>query len=163
MHIRTSELFRLGLGGGLGHKMSQNVTLMVNIMTLGNGNADSYQLDAKQAKALDLLLMGKTVTEAAREIGVSRETVSRWRHKDPAFQAAYNAAMKSSWEACQAKLMKARLRAFDKLLEMIDSKDEEMAYKVCLMLIRLNINEPTGRVDPKWIDNTQRIMDRMEY
>ena len=57
-----------------------------------------YELEADQAAALDLLLSGQTVTAAAAAVGVARETVSRWRNTDPAFQAAYNAALQSAYE-----------------------------------------------------------------
>jgi hypothetical protein len=54
--------------------MSQNVTLLATI-------------SATQALALEALLKGATITKAASEAGVVRETVSRWVHHDPAFAA----------------------------------------------------------------------------
>jgi hypothetical protein len=54
--------------------MSQNVTLLATI-------------SATQALALGALLKGASVTKAANEAGVARETVSRWVHHDPAFSA----------------------------------------------------------------------------
>lgn len=136
---------------------------MVIKMPSENGNTNQYQLDAKQAKALDLLLVGKTVTEAAAETGVSRETVSRWRNKDATFQAAYNAAMKSSWEAGRAKLLEARLKAVERLAELVDSKDERMAFKACMTLVKLDIKQPEGRVDPEAIEREQRLLDSLSF
>jgi hypothetical protein len=54
--------------------MSQNVTLLATI-------------SATQALALEALLQGESITTAASEAGVARETVSRWVHHDPAFSA----------------------------------------------------------------------------
>jgi hypothetical protein len=54
--------------------MSQNVTLLATI-------------SATQALALEALLKGASVTRAAQEAGVARETVSRWVHHDSAFCA----------------------------------------------------------------------------
>jgi hypothetical protein len=55
--------------------MSQNVTLPTIV-------------SPAQALAVAALAGGSTVTEAAKKAGVSRETVSRWAHRDPEFIAA---------------------------------------------------------------------------
>ena len=54
--------------------MSQNVTLSTTISPV-------------QSLALDALVSGGSITKAAKEAGVARETVSRWVHHDPAFLA----------------------------------------------------------------------------
>ena len=54
--------------------MSQNVTL-------------STTISPAQSLALEVLVSGGTITKAAKEAGVARETVSRWVHHDPAFLA----------------------------------------------------------------------------
>jgi hypothetical protein len=54
--------------------MSQNVTL-------------STTISPAQALALQTLVSGGSVTQAAKEAGVARETVSRWVHHDPVFLA----------------------------------------------------------------------------
>ena len=54
--------------------MSQNVTL-------------STTISPAQALALQALVSGGSITKAATEAGVARETVSRWVHHDPVFLA----------------------------------------------------------------------------
>jgi hypothetical protein len=54
--------------------MSQNVTL-------------STTISPTQWLALQALVSGGSVTKAAKEAGVARETVSRWVHHDPVFLA----------------------------------------------------------------------------
>jgi hypothetical protein len=54
--------------------MSQNVTLFTTI-------------SPAQSLALGVLVSGGSVTKAAKEAGVARETVSRWVHHDPVFIA----------------------------------------------------------------------------
>ena len=49
-------------------------------------------LTEAQTIALEALLRGATVTDAAKAAGVSRQTVSTWRNQDPLFIAALNAA-----------------------------------------------------------------------
>lgn len=73
--------------------------------------AQATELSPQQVEALGLLLSGKTITETAAAIDVSRETVSRWRHNDPAFQAVYNEGLRSAWEAGRARQEEARGKA----------------------------------------------------
>ena len=54
--------------------MSQNVTV-------------STTISLAQSLALEALVSGGSITKAAKEAGVARETVSRWVHHDPAFLA----------------------------------------------------------------------------
>lgn len=49
-------------------------------------------LTAAQSTALEALLAGASVTEAAKAAGVTRQTVSEWRNQHGAFMAALNAA-----------------------------------------------------------------------
>lgn len=42
-------------------------------------------LSCQQRKAIDLIIIGKTQEAIANEIGISRETISRWKTRDPRF------------------------------------------------------------------------------
>ena len=117
----------------------------------------SYALEADQAAALDLLLAGQTVTAAAAAVGVARETVSRWRNNDPAFQAAYNAALQSAYDAGAARLLEARSKALDKLAGLLDSEDEATALKAAAALLRVGVERPRGEVDPAQIEKWQLL------
>ena len=115
----------------------------------------AYTLEADQAAALDLLLSGQTVTATAAAVGLARETVSRWRNSDPAFMAAYNAAIQSAYDAGQARLLDARARAVERLAALVDSKDEATALKAAASLLRVPIMEPGGAIDPAEIEADQ--------
>lgn len=120
-----------------------------------------YELTAQQVEALDLLLVGRTVTETAAALDVARETVSRWRNNDPAFQAAYNAALKSAYEATTARLLDGRARALDRLINLLDSEDEATALKAAAALLRVDTPQPRGDTDPASIDRYQRIIGNL--
>ncbi len=117
----------------------------------------TYTLEADQAAALDLLLSGQTVTAAAAAVGVARETVSRWRNNDPAFQAAYNAALASVYEAGQVRLLDARARAVERLAALVDSSNTSIALKAAGLLLRVPVLPPAGDVDPAAIDADQEL------
>jgi len=116
-----------------------------------------YELTPDQAAALELLLAGQTITAAAAAVGVARETVSRWRNEDPAFQAAYNAALRSAYEANQKKLIDARAKALDRLAALVDSQDQGIALKAAAALLRVDVEQPKGRTNAADIDRWQGI------
>ena len=118
----------------------------------------SYELEADQAAALDLLLAGQTVTAAAAAVGVARETVSRWRNNDPNFQAAYNAALKSAYDATTARLLDARARAVERLAALVDSKDEATALKAAAALLRVEVERPKGAASAAGVER-RRVLD----
>lgn len=116
-----------------------------------------YELTPDQATALDLLLSGQTITAAAAAVGVTRETVSRWRNSDPAFQAAYNAAMQSAYDVGQARLLDARGKALDRLAALVDSPNTNYALKAAALLLRVPVLPPAGDVDPAAIEADQAL------
>lgn len=115
----------------------------------------TYELTPDQAAALDLLLAGQTITAAAATVGVTRETVSRWRNNDPAFQAAYNAALQSVYDAGQARLLEARGKALDRLAALVDSTDEATALKAAAALLRVDAPRPDGPTSAAGIERLQ--------
>jgi hypothetical protein len=48
-------------------------------------------LSTQQDQALEWLMNGGSITEAAQFAGVARQTVSRWLHSDEDFRAVYDA------------------------------------------------------------------------
>ena len=104
-----------------------------------------------------MCIRDRTVTAAAAAVGVARETVSRWRNNDPAFQAAYNAALASVYEAGQVRLLDARARAVERLAALVDSSNTNIALKAAGLLLRVPVLPPAGDVDPAAIDADQEL------
>lgn len=116
-----------------------------------SGRASIPELEPQQVEAVGLLLSGKTITETAAALGVARETVSRWRHTDAAFEALYNEGLRSTWEAGRVRLEEARGKAIARLVELVDSEEPAVALKAAMALVRLDIPEPKGSVNPEHI------------
>ena len=66
--------------------------------------ADKATLSQTQEIAIAALIRGATVTEAATEAGVSRQTVSEWKHHDPEFIAALNRSRYEVWHQVEDRL-----------------------------------------------------------
>jgi CRP-like cAMP-binding protein len=58
----------------------------------------------RQDQAIALLLTGKTVTEVAEVVEVSRQTVSEWLHHHPGFQAALHQRQRELWQEASEQL-----------------------------------------------------------
>jgi hypothetical protein len=125
-------------------------------MARSTSKAPDYELTAQQVEALGLLLSGKTITETAAALDVARETVSRWRNSTSAFVAAYNEGLRSTWEAGHVRLEEARGKALAKLVELVEGDDPAVALKAAIALIRVDIPEPMGSVNPLEIEQEAR-------
>ena len=62
------------------------------------GNGEDH-LTPQQQAGVDLLVSGKTLTDAAEVLGVTRETVSTWTNHNPVFIAALNQRRGELWES----------------------------------------------------------------
>lgn len=115
------------------------------------------ELSPQQVEALELLLLGRTVSATAAALGLSRETVSRWRHSDPTFEAAYNAGLQSAWEASHKRLLDTRAKAIGKLEELLDSTDPAIVLKAAAALVKIDIPKPRGSVHVNSVARAQSI------
>jgi hypothetical protein len=70
-------------------------------LTEGDG---TRQVSPRQERAIELLLAGSTITRAAHEVGVSRQTVSLWVNHDPFFSAELNVRRQDLWRSGQDRL-----------------------------------------------------------
>lgn len=80
-------------------------------------NADDgvRSLTPQQEAAADQLAVGRTVTETAELVGVSRQTVSEWLHHHNVFKAALNARRTEAWSSLLDRLVSLVSSALDVL------------------------------------------------
>jgi len=62
-------------------------------------------LTAKQSKAIGLLLAGCTVTEAAKRLGIRRQTLSGWINRHYSFNVALEVERRALWQRSRDELM----------------------------------------------------------
>jgi hypothetical protein len=60
-------------------------------------DTSDFSLTPQQETAVALLVSGKTVTDTATAVEVTRQTVSEWLHHHPGFQAALNCRREELW------------------------------------------------------------------
>lgn len=61
-------------------------------------------LNNKQLKAIELLVYSPYMTQnmIAKEVGVHRDTIRRWREETPEFKEELQKAIRNRWEAAEA-------------------------------------------------------------
>lgn len=93
-------------------------------------------LNQKQQIALDALLRGASTVHAAKEAGVARETVSRWRNTNPDFIAAFNAASSDMWSGTIQELRSLGQKAVQRLGELLHSDDDVISLRAVTMTLQ---------------------------
>ena len=62
------------------------------------------ELTDQQRTAIDLLVQGLSDGEVAQRIGAARETVCRWRNRDPHFIAELNQRRLEVWQSNRERI-----------------------------------------------------------
>jgi len=78
---------------------------------------DSRHLTPQQQRAIERLLLGATITEAAQAAGVSRQTVSEWSNHHWPFQSELSERRAQALRDVQQRLEEAALMAVEVLAQ----------------------------------------------
>lgn len=90
-----------------------------------------YDLSAAEVRALNALLQGATITDAANAADVHRSTVHRWRREDPDFQAAEEALRQGLEERIVDRLLSTADAAADVVAEAVtENGDVQTAFRL---------------------------------
>jgi hypothetical protein len=114
---------------------------------------DSHDLPGDQTRVLALLLAGKPITHAAKEVGVNPATIHGWLNTDP-FRVAYRQARRAVMEQAVATMQGAAAEAAQTLVDIMQDKTigAGIRYRVALSLIEHGIEN----------DKLDRILARLE-
>ncbi len=89
----------------------------------------------QQSRAIDLLLAGKSITATAEEIGVVRETVSRWLNHDTDFQKLLFERRVEVWDGNADRMRGMLETALDELEDLIGNRNPAIRLKAIDMII----------------------------
>jgi hypothetical protein len=81
-----------------------------------------WTLSPQQETAVALLASGKTITDAALAIDVTRQTVSEWLNHHPGFQAALNSRRQELWHGMTDTLRGLLPKALDVLARELEGE-----------------------------------------
>ncbi len=97
-------------------------------------------LSDPQTMVLRALLDGASVTEAARAAGVSRQTASEWKHRNPSFIAVLNAGRLDVWSHVEDRLRRVTGMAIDLLEQEVAAGNVSVARDILRSAGKLNLS-----------------------
>ena len=116
-----------------------------------------WALTVEQATAVDLLASGKTISETAVAMDVSRQTVSEWCKSYPGVQAELNARRQELWSGTTDRLRSLLPKALEVLAEELKGENRLHAAVHVLKACRLYGAElSTGSTDAEEIEVAER-------
>ena len=122
-----------------------------------NGNGDD-RLTPQQQTCVDLLTAGKTLTDAAAALEVSREAVSGWVNHHPGFQAALNSRRQELWDGMAETLRGLLPKALEVLKAEMEGDNPLPAAIQILKSCGLasGLGRPTGPTTVEEAETAQR-------
>ena len=97
----------------------------------------ALELSQPRRQALEALLAGANVTQAAEVAGVARETVSEWLNHNEAFQAALAQAQAELWEQSRNAARSLVPKALRVLSSAMDSRRPATRLRAAATLLRV--------------------------
>lgn len=114
-------------------------------------SAPSPAVTDRQRHAIEAIVSGADDSEAARVAGVSRQTVSKWKHHNADFIAALNAARRESVDGFIDRMRGLYPVAVDALRDALDAEQPPAVRLRAAEAIIKNMPSPSGETDPEAI------------
>ena len=122
------------------------------------------ELNSNQIQAAQLLASGKSITDTAEEVGVSRQTIHDWQKNNYVFIAELNSLKLEIREAGRQALQSSIALAVDTINSIMSNSDNDLARLKAAhdILYRTGIFKPEsiGSINPEKVRD-QIIIDRM--
>ena len=94
------------------------------------------QLSIEQQNAIEHLLRGRSDRVVAEEVGVTRQTISEWKHHDPLFVAELNKQRLAMWREAHERLKSLANRALDTVELQLDSGDPKASLAAAKYILQ---------------------------
>ena len=99
-------------------------------------------LSPKKSQVISLILEGYTQRRAAKDAGVSEETVSRWKSEDTLFASTLENYRRDLYESQAQKLLDLSGKAVNTLGELLKSEDEGIRLRASQAVLKATMPEP---------------------
>jgi hypothetical protein len=119
-------------------------------------NPDSeapYELSPQQQRAIDLIVGGKSLTEAARVLDLSRQTLSEWANQHHGFRAVLNQRRQEVWSGAGDQLRSMLPAALAAVGEELQGPNKLRAAQVVLRACGMaEMGPPAGSTNAEAIE-----------
>ena len=100
-----------------------------------------FEVDDRQSRFVELLICGESVTDAARAVGVSRQTASGWKNKHPGVRAELGSRRRELEERSKELVRSTDERSIEVIRAAIDEGDTKAAFS-WLKLRNVELSRP---------------------
>lgn len=126
------------------------------IMTKPDEYNDESELSPQQIKAIDALVCGSNLTQAAEIADVSRQTVSTWFNHDPMFQSALGQRRAALWRASIVEMRSMVTDAIAAIRDELKGGEKRLqAAKMILELSGFTSATPIQKPDKGFLDDDE--------
>ena len=114
-------------------------------------NKSQQTITTQQEAIIVILLSGQTQTAAAAEVGIAKETISRWLAGDANFVAALNSARRELWDSNLDWLRSLGDEAVATIGGLMNSHNEAISLKAALAVLSMvrGLSDHIGSTDPE--------------
>ena len=97
---------------------------------MSEGMEQKRSVTAQQEMAIDMLVMGRRLTDVADAVGISREQLWRWRTQDVGFKARLDEVQVEAHAARMNRFWALNDKAHDVLEESLEEGDPKAAMDI---------------------------------
>jgi hypothetical protein len=119
-------------------RTAQTLESEADVFTVMNEETGAAVLSPLQWQAIGLLVAGKRQADIAREIGISEESLSRWRNS-PVYMAALNQSIRDCYAGTLGLVRSVVVDAVDALKGCLQSEDDKVRLAAAVTLIKLHL------------------------
>ena len=103
-------------------------------------------LTEKQVRAIDLIIKGETLSDVARLVGVSRQTVSFWKNSDELFKAELEKSIQGLKSQVNARILDNMTPLMDKLIKIaLKSSSDKTSLDAIIYALNRVCGTPTNK------------------
>ena len=103
-------------------------------------------LTEKQLKAIDLLIKGETISDVAKIVGVSRQSVSFWKNSDEVFKAELEKSIQGLKSQVNARILDNMTPLMDKLIKIaLKSSSDKTSLDAIIYALNRVCGTPTNK------------------
>ena len=95
-------------------------------------------LRPEQDQALKMMLAGRTDSEIAARLGVTRQTVNYWRNRDDNFRRVLCTERQEVWQAIRNEMSAMYMESVGVLRKHLKSKDPKLQLKAAIQVLNLH-------------------------
>ena len=128
-----------------------------------NATPPDTALRPDQLTVIELLIAGESITAAAKQAGIRRETVHRWMREDYEFQAALHRLRRELQESIGAQVLATSRRAAETVDKAVADGDVKAALQVLRGTGMLSGDRArAGSEDPSHLKDDAEVAEELD-